>query len=174
NMSHLENKSHKLLPNFSNNMPSAETSTNFSLSGRSLLKFTSGCLSTSVTSWGTNENSNSAKDNNEVSYGDRFIPVRTGDMISEFRRRPATSTAEKSQKRKREEPEVNSKQKFLKFHSTSPKHRGILDTPFRNVYSTTPFSRQVEDLMTKPRKPTRIINPLPYQMLAFCNELMLK
>ncbi|KAF0389153.1 WD40 repeat-like protein [Gigaspora margarita] len=186
-------------------MPSTETSTNFSLSGRSLPKFASEYSSASITSWGTNENSNNTKDNNEVSYGDRFIPVRTGDMISEFQRRPTTSTEEKSQKRKREEPEdnyfhqiiiqrtmfpppnsnddivshidtcsVNSKQKFLKFHSASPKRRGIFDTPFRNVYSTTPFSRQVEDLMTKPRKPARIINPLPYQMLAFCNELMLK
>ncbi|CAG8494540.1 20467_t:CDS:2 [Cetraspora pellucida] len=182
----LENKSHKLFPNFSTSMPSAETSTNFSLSGKSLPIFTSGCSSTSMTSWGANENSNNTKDNNEGSYGDRFIPIRTGDMISEFQRRAATSTEEKSQKRKREEPEGKKKDthifvyiipkgnKFLKFHSSLPKRRGILDTPFRNVYSTTPFSRQVEDLMTKPRKPTRTINPLPYQMLAFCNELMLK
>ncbi|CAG8777520.1 45165_t:CDS:2 [Gigaspora margarita] len=152
-MSHLENKSHKLHPNFSNNMPSTETSTNFSLSGRSLPKFASEYSSASITSWGTNENSNNTKDNNEVSYGDRTMfppPNSNDDIVSHI------NTCS-----------VNSKQKFLKFHSASPKRRGILDTPFRNVYSTTPFSRQVEDLMTKPRKPARIINPLPYQMLAF-------
>ncbi|CAG8757469.1 12673_t:CDS:1, partial [Ambispora leptoticha] len=39
----LENKSHKLLSNFSTSMPSTETSMNFSLSGKSLPIFASGC-----------------------------------------------------------------------------------------------------------------------------------
>ncbi|CAG8470464.1 8849_t:CDS:2 [Diversispora eburnea] len=65
---------------------------------------------------------------------------------------------------------------IFKFEKTSlPKRRiRVFDTPFRDEYSTSPFSHEVKDLMMMPCKPERIINPTPYQMLAFCNELILK
>ncbi|CAG8461275.1 11556_t:CDS:10, partial [Ambispora gerdemannii] len=50
----------------------------------------------------------------------------------------------------------------------------VIDTPFRPAYWTTPFSPQIETILQTSRKPFRIINSSPYQMLAFCDELTLK
>ncbi|CAG8447829.1 411_t:CDS:2 [Ambispora leptoticha] len=49
-----------------------------------------------------------------------------------------------------------------------------IDTPFRPAYWTTPFSPQIETILKTSRKPFRIVNSSPYQMLAFCDELTLK
>lgn len=63
--------------------------------------------------------------------------------------------------------------KFEKTLLPKRRHRAF-DTPFRDAYSTSPFSPEVKDLMIMPLKPERIIDSSPYQMLAFCNELVLK
>ncbi|CAG8442552.1 2331_t:CDS:10 [Diversispora eburnea] len=54
------------------------------------------------------------------------------------------------------------------------KNFGVFDTPFREEYSINPFSREVEGLMTTPRKHERFINPVPFQSLTLCNNLKLK
>ena len=50
----------------------------------------------------------------------------------------------------------------------------IIDTPERDAYSLTPFSWNVERLMRRPLKKQRNISTMPYQMLAFCDQLGLK
>ena len=69
---------------------------------------------------------------------------------------------------------VSSTDNILKFRKLSNRRSGIIDTPYRETYATTPFSYDVEKLMMTPQKPSRKICPLPYQMLAFCNDLTLK
>ncbi|CAJ0769796.1 14255_t:CDS:2, partial [Entrophospora sp. SA101] len=58
--------------------------------------------------------------------------------------------------------------------SKRQKANNLIDHPYRNAYSTTPFSREIEELLSTARKGRRIFDQQPYQMLAFCNELMLK
>ncbi|CAG8508902.1 1376_t:CDS:2 [Acaulospora morrowiae] len=65
-------------------------------------------------------------------------------------------------------------QNLLRFRSSLPKRPHVFDTPLREVYSTTPFSREVEGLMIMPRETERTIDDSPFQMLAFCHELRLK
>ena len=50
----------------------------------------------------------------------------------------------------------------------------VIDTPKRDAYSLTPFSWNVERLMRRPLKKQRNISVVPYQMLAFCDQLGLK
>ncbi|SRR6266498_1434815 len=69
---------------------------------------------------------------------------------------------------------VSSTNNILNFRKSLNQKPGIIDTPYREAYTTTPFSYEIEELMMAPQKPSRTINPQPYQMLAFCNELVLK
>ena len=69
---------------------------------------------------------------------------------------------------------VSSTNNILKFQKLFNRRPGIIDTPYRETYATTPFSYDIEKLMMTPQKLNRKISPLPYQMLAFCNELTLK
>jgi hypothetical protein len=69
---------------------------------------------------------------------------------------------------------VSSTDNILNFQKSFNRRPGIIDTPYRDTYATTPFSYDIEKLMITPQKPSRIISPQPYQMLAFCNELTLK
>ncbi|CAB4409196.1 unnamed protein product [Rhizophagus irregularis] len=142
------------------------------------------------------------------SYRDRFIPVRSEDMISEFQRRSA-STKQQNRKRKLSEADndqesdrlrkiivqrimfptrsindeitknidassVSSTDNILNFQKSFNRRPGFIDTPYRETYATTPFSHDIEKLMVAPQKSNRKINPQPYQMLAFCNDLTLK
>ncbi|CAG8666447.1 8017_t:CDS:2, partial [Acaulospora morrowiae] len=219
-MSFIENKpasdfislsSSNFVQNASETYESTASSTSFELSEELDSLLASGGHS-SNTSFAQETSENYIANINRTThfYRDRFIPVRTGDTITEFQSHPAPSLESNPSKRKRgdlesgkekqedrlhrsivqrimfpyykssdniENIEIRSlsstRKNLFKFQS-SLRHSRVFDTPFRNAYSTTILSREVEELMTTPRKPERVINPTPYQMLTFCNELMLK
>ena len=69
---------------------------------------------------------------------------------------------------------ASSTDSILNFQRSFNRRPGFIDTPYRESYATTPFSHDIEKLMMAPQKLNRKINPQPYQMLAFCNDLTLK
>ena len=69
---------------------------------------------------------------------------------------------------------ISSTDNILNFQKSFNRRPGFIDTPYRESYTTTPFSYDVEKLMMAPQKHIRKINSQPYQMLAFCNDLTLK
>nr|CAG8445498.1 15777_t:CDS:2 [Entrophospora candida] len=127
--------------------------------------------------------------NGIFSYSDRqvcalcvFIPIRNnGDLYADFQRRGVVASSVNSKpinrKRKNQYNASEEDQGTILFTFQSSKRQkanNLIDHPYRNAYSTTPFSREIEELLSTVRKGRRIFDQQPYQMLAFCNELMLK
>ncbi|CAJ0651001.1 2640_t:CDS:2 [Entrophospora sp. SA101] len=130
-------------------------------------------------------------DNNNKNYRDiilnsdddnTFIPIRNnGDLYADFQRREVVASSVNSKpinrKRKSQYNASEEDQGTILFTFQSSKRQkanNLIDHPYRNAYSTTPFSREIEELLSTARKGRRIFDQQPYQMLAFCNELMLK
>ncbi|CAG8521954.1 4145_t:CDS:10 [Paraglomus occultum] len=138
---------------------------------------------------------------NDTTYTDRFIPLHSSDLSVTFAfHQPPISSERLSTKRRRGSSlspiqQINNNgdefrravivqamlprnedyfsRRLFKFRAKE-RRINIIDTPERDAYSLTPFPWNVEKLLRRPLKKQRNISPMPYQMLAFCDQLGLK